>query len=256
MDVDLQEEHRLTTLLRLMTQGARLSFDRKTHRRGRTIYTRLKYTHLTAKLLEDRPPEELTEEILDHLIEARLVLQKAWGYIEWTKLAQNEIVLKQLHPVIQERLSEALGSEHYTALSTTPLADIGDEDRETIVSALGKRTQNEVYRHLLLTIISEQWVEYLTSVEALRVSIRMEAYAQRDPLVMYKSQATEMFSALLADIRMAVISRMFTYRPRSAVEADVERARQERAAAPVGQTESQQAKPKKKKRRKRHKKRR
>ncbi len=46
---------------------------------------------------------------------------------------------------------------------------------------------------------------------------RMEAYAQRDPLVQYKSRASEMFKSLLADVRMSVISRVFTYQPRGKV---------------------------------------
>jgi preprotein translocase subunit SecA len=73
---------------------------------------------------------------------------------------------------------------------------------------------NQVHRQLLLQAITEQWVEYLTRVEALRVSIGLEAYAQRDPLVQYKAQASEMFQGLLADIRSLVISRVFAYQPR------------------------------------------
>jgi preprotein translocase subunit SecA len=73
---------------------------------------------------------------------------------------------------------------------------------------------NQVHRQLLLQAITEQWVEYLTSVEALRVSIGLEAYAQRDPLVQYKGRASEMFQGLLADIRSLVISRVFAYQPR------------------------------------------
>jgi len=58
------------------------------------------------------------------------------------------------------------------------------------------------------------WVEYLTKMEALRVSIGLEAYAQRDPLVQYKSQASEMFTQLLEDVRGLVIGRAFAARPR------------------------------------------
>src|SRR5690606_19756906 len=75
--------------------------------------------------------------------------------------------------------------------------------------------QNETTRQLLLSVISELWVDYLTRVEALRVSIGLEAYAQRDPLVQYKGRASEMFQQLLADIRIGVISRLFTFRPRT-----------------------------------------
>jgi preprotein translocase subunit SecA len=67
---------------------------------------------------------------------------------------------------------------------------------------------------LLLGAFSELWVEYLTKVEALRVSIGLEAYAQRDPLVQYKSKASEMFAQLLEDVRGLVIGRAFAARPR------------------------------------------
>ena len=69
-------------------------------------------------------------------------------------------------------------------------------------------------RQLLLGVISELWVDYLTRVEALRVSIGLEAYAQRDPLVQYKSKASDMFSGLLGQIRMGVISRVFNVQMR------------------------------------------
>jgi preprotein translocase subunit SecA len=71
-----------------------------------------------------------------------------------------------------------------------------------------------IQRQLLLKAITDQWVEYLTKVEALRVSIGLEAYAQRDPLVQYRRQASEMFQVLLSDIRSQVVSRVFAYQPR------------------------------------------
>ena len=60
---------------------------------------------------------------------------------------------------------------------------------------------------------SDLWIEHLTQMEALRVSVRMEAYAQRDPLVQYKNQSTDRFRDLLSDIRLGVISQMFRLQP-------------------------------------------
>ena len=62
------------------------------------------------------------------------------------------------------------------------MVEIGAADRDQLAPVLGKRLQM-IYRQLLLNVISDEWVEYLTKVESLRVSIGMEAYAQRDPLV-------------------------------------------------------------------------
>ncbi len=98
---------------------------------------------------------------------------------------------------------------------------------EASAEEAGRRTLNQIYRQVLLSSITDLWVDYLTRIEALRVSIGLEAYAQRDPLVQYKSQASQMFQTLLADIRAAVVSRVFHYQPRRAVvqaaEAEVER---------------------------------
>ncbi len=50
-------------------------------------------------------------------------------------------------------------------------------------------------------------------MEALRISIRLEAYAQRDPLVEYKAQAFKMFQDLFADMRSSMVNRMFVFQP-------------------------------------------
>ena len=93
-------------------------------------------------------------------------------------------------------------------------ASLGESDREALVESIGKYALNEVHRQLLLSATTELWVDYLTRIEALRVSIGLEAYAQRDPLVQYKGRASEMFSQLVEDIRGLVIGRVFAYQPR------------------------------------------
>ena len=44
-----------------------------------------------------------------------------------------------------------------------------------LTETLGTKIQNDIYRHILVSVISELWVEYLTRVDALRVSIGLEA---------------------------------------------------------------------------------
>jgi preprotein translocase subunit SecA len=80
---------------------------------------------------------------------------------------------------------------------------------------VGRQALTEIYRQLMLTVTGDLWIEYLTKMEALRVSVILEGYGQRDPLVMYKSQAFKLFQGLLKDMRKGVVSRIFTYLPRS-----------------------------------------
>jgi len=132
------------------------------------------------------------------------------------------------------------------------MLDVDETYKEQIVEVLGGLTQNRMYQRLLLGTITEAWVEYLTSMEALRVSISMESYAQRDPLVRYKNEASRMFTELLSEVRAGVISKMFRYRVKQAVDTQslLKRASGRVLEENISATESA-AKPKSKKR-KRH----
>ncbi|HEX9012126.1 MAG TPA: hypothetical protein VF813_01370, partial [Anaerolineaceae bacterium] len=205
--------------LNLMAQGARITFDRKTHRQTWEHTTRLRYIFLAAHLLGQRTPQQVTDQVLEHLEGAQAAMAQVWGRSEWTRMVQGEATLSSLIEAARARVVEVLGEAHFNEIDRLPLSEIDPADRAAVQDILGRRVLSEIYRQLLLGVISELWVDYLTRVEALRVSIGLEAYAQRDPLVQYKSRASEMFGELLAEIRIGVISRMFTFRPRTALPA-------------------------------------
>ena len=172
-------------LLGIMAQGTSASFDAKTHRQVRQVFSRLHYVYLAGEILCDSDSTSLEDEALEHLQKAQEAQRRAWGESERVRLGEN---------------APAIPTEE-----------------------LGHRIQTQIYRQVLLGAITELWVDYLTSVESLRISVGLEAYAQADPLVKYKSKASEMFQALLSDIRAAVIGRIFLYQPRAAA-AQVETA--------------------------------
>ena len=143
-------------------------------------------------------------------------------------------------------MKSSLGEEKFTSLADLTLFEFNDEDRTLVSEVFGRRLQNDAYRQLLLQVISNQWVEYLTEVEALRIQVGMERYGQRDPLVQYKSKATDMFKQLLKNIRLGVVSKAFTFRPRAvAVEGSASAPAQSTEPAPPSSAKS-------KKKRKRH----
>ncbi len=192
-------------LLLSLSQGARTMFDQRTHRQIRQLFNRFTYIYLAAHLLENRTAEDVTDAVLEHLDQAESALQTAWGQREYMQRSQNAARLADFGPAAQvfgeDRLNE-------------PVTALSESDREKLIQAIGSYILNEVKRQLLLSSITELWVEYLTKVEALRVSIGLEAYAQRDPLVQYKGRASELFQQLLSDVRAAVIGRVFSYQPR------------------------------------------
>lgn len=211
LDVLLQREDASTDsgklrLLITLSQGARTAFDQKTHKQVKQVFTRFAYAFHAAQLVEGREAESVMEEVMSHLEAAEIALRETWGQSEYTRLSQNATKLADFGPAAriafgEERLNEAVST-------------LSESDAAVLSSAIGKYVLNEVHRQLLLSAFSELWVEYLTKVEALRVSIGLEAYAQRDPLVQYKGRASEMFAQLLEDVRGLVISRAFAARPR------------------------------------------
>ena len=199
-------------LLQMLTRGQVIAFDAKSHRRIFKQADRLNYLFALAKGLSKQDPDKLTQAVEAHLIGAEEAFVTIFGRADFEHMQKNSFTLDALQEDTKADLYAAFGSD-YARLAETDLSEMTEEEIERIVPILGERAQNRVYRQLLLGTITESWVEYLTRMEALRVSISMESYAQRDPLVQYKGQASSMFSELLTEVRQSVINMIFRYRP-------------------------------------------
>ena len=215
----LEDQSELMRLLILLTQGTVMAFDARSHKRILKQATRMSYVFMLSDWLQGKTPQAITTDVLTHLEQAELEFIQVFGNAEWDHVVNNVIPIKQMAPANQDFLKELLGEEAFTSLQEKTLAEIDPELKPEMVTFLGKQMQNSIYRRLLLGTISEAWVEYLTRMEALRVSIGMEAYAQRDPLVEYKGKASTMFKELLSEVRAGVISKMFRYRPAQTAES-------------------------------------
>jgi preprotein translocase subunit SecA len=234
IDVLLQREDVSTDagklrLLMTLSQGTRTAFDQKTHKQVKQIFNRFTYAFYAAQLLEGKDSEEVIDDVMNHLEEAEKVLQETLGELRFMELKQNAVRIADFGIAAKMAFGEEKLNEAVSSLSKS--------EAESLSKALGRYILNENHRQLLLGAFSELWVEYLTKVEALRVSIGLEAYGQRDPLVQYKSQASEMFAQLLEDVRGLVIGRAFAARPRRVEITPLETA--EVASAAVNETSVQ-----------------
>jgi preprotein translocase subunit SecA len=79
--------------------------------------------------------------------------------------------------------------------------------REDVVNAynereeeLGSELMRALERFMLLQIIDERWREHLHDMDYLREGIHLRGFAQIDPLVAYKNEGFEMFTALMNNI--------------------------------------------------------
>jgi preprotein translocase subunit SecA len=215
-----------TTLIRILSTlatGRRMGMNLKTRKVEAIEYQRVNYFHAAAQILAERKAETLDLDILEHLENAAAMLTEGWGEAEYARLSQNASRLSDFGFDVQEIDLDPHAS----------LASLTEEQRASLKAELGRRRMTEIYRSTLLGVITELWVDYLTRVEALRVSIGLEAYGQRDPLVQYKTKASDMFQGLLGEVRSGVIDRVFRYLPRPVAmsEAPAETAPQTASAS-------------------------
>jgi preprotein translocase subunit SecA len=101
--------------------------------------------------------------------------------------------MANMHPEeIEERLLE--------------FADALYEEKE---SQTGTEEMRTIERLVMLRTIDSHWVQHLTSMENLRQGIGLQAFGQRDPLVMYKREGHEMFQGLLGRIQHDIVHTIF-----------------------------------------------
>ncbi len=64
-------------------------------------------------------------------------------------------------------------------------------------------------RYIILNAIDRLWQEHLYAMDALREGVYLRGYAQKDPLIEYKTEAYEMFVDLMLNIKNEVLHNLF-----------------------------------------------
>ena len=102
----------------------------------------------------------------------------------------------QIYEWDRDQISEILNDFAATVYETRD-QDVGEEQARTIE------------RLLLLRAIDTHWVQHLTAMENLRTGVGLQAYGQRDPLVVYRSEGNKMFGNLQVAIESEVVHTVF-----------------------------------------------
>ena len=85
--------------------------------------------------------------------------------------------------------------------------------KELEVESASPGLMRQAERFFTLQQIDTLWREHLQSMEALRESVGLRGYGQKDPLIEYKNEGYEMFMELMTQVRRNVIYSMFMFQP-------------------------------------------
>ncbi len=159
--------------------------------------------------MSDRVADMVTEEI--EAIVARNSDEKG-GNIDY------EAVLRDFTTLIPHRAdSDPLELGDIDGVHRDELIEVleetADESYAAVEERFGSETMRQVERHVLLSVIDRLWVEHLTAMDELREGVGLQAYGQRDPLVVYKTEGYRMFGKLLENIRHDVVHTIYRVQP-------------------------------------------
>ena len=85
----------------------------------------------------------------------------------------------------------------------------------------GKEVMDQVEKAVLLQTLDRLWREHIVTVDYLRQVIHLRGYGQRDPLNEYKTEAFNLFSALLGNLKEAVTGQMMRIEVQTRAQGDL-----------------------------------
>jgi preprotein translocase subunit SecA len=83
-----------------------------------------------------------------------------------------------------------------------------DEHMAAKIAQYGPEVMRYVEKSILLQTLDHLWREHLVMLEHLRQVVGLRGYGQRDPLNEYKSEAFQLFEALIANLREGVTAQL------------------------------------------------
>jgi preprotein translocase subunit SecA len=93
------------------------------------------------------------------------------------------------------------------------LADEAHDALEEVAARFPADAIPKVERHVLLRVIDKLWVDHLTAMDDLRQGVGLQAYGQKDPLVVYKTEGYRMYAQLQQNIQHDVVRAMYRVQP-------------------------------------------
>ncbi len=108
----------------------------------------------------------------------------------------------------------SMSSEDIVALFTKRAMRIYDVKE----AKYGEEWMRNIERNILLRAVDTHWMEHLDAMDDLRDSIRLQAYAHRNPVSEYRIAGMNLFDEMTNDIRRTTSRRVLTAIPKAELE--------------------------------------
>lgn len=148
---------------------------------------------------------EMRQDVVDDLV-AQHIPENAYP-AQWSvaELKQDVLTYLNIDAPVDEWAEEEGIAEDNIRERLTELVETAAKDRS---ERFGEEITNYVEKSVVLQTLDQLWREHLVNLDSLRSVVGLRGYAQRDPLQEYKSEAFDLFQALLGNLRQVVTSQL------------------------------------------------
>jgi preprotein translocase subunit SecA len=165
--------------------------------------------------------QDLKEQVIKY---AEKTMDDIVDYYINTDLPSEEWELDKLVEKVKEfvYLLEDLQSEQLVDMSVTEIKAFLQEQvriaydmKEAQIDQIQPGLMRQAERFFILQRIDTLWREHLQAMDALRESVGLRGYGQKDPLIEYKSEGYELFLDMMTNIRRDVVYSLFMFQPQA-----------------------------------------
>ncbi|MGC2856755.1 preprotein translocase subunit SecA [Novispirillum sp. DQ9] len=176
-----------------------LKFDDVMNDQRKVVYEQRRELMVAEDVADD--VKEMREEVVEDIVH-KAMPAKAMAE-QWDMKGLHEDCLRLFNldlPVIEWAAEEGIAEEE---MRERVLAAVNSKLAAKAAN-VGPDVWRMIEKSILLQMLDQIWKEHLLHLDHLRQGINLRAYAQRDPLNEYKSEAFELFQSMLAHLRERV----------------------------------------------------
>ncbi|GAA4304442.1 preprotein translocase subunit SecA [Compostibacter hankyongensis] len=151
-------------------------------------------TTITAEQLEKQQPQDLAAQLYEEARES--YNRKAEGLAEQTLPVISRIYKEQGSRIENISVPFTDGIKGLNVLSGL----------KKIIDSEGRELTSSLEKTVTLAFIDEAWKEHLRAMDDLKQSVQSAVYEQKDPLVIYKMEAFNLFRSMVSETNKEIVS--------------------------------------------------
>ena len=147
--------------------------------------------------------QSLKESIKNMITELAEMLVNSYSMEE---VINKEALKEEIRNMFGLENIEALKNEKFDEqkllkeLKEKALARYEEKEQE-----IGEEELRELERVVMLKVVDQKWMDHIDAMDELKDGIGLRAYGQKDPVVQYRIEGTEMFEQMVYDIHYDVV---------------------------------------------------